>query len=75
MDLPARAIATTGVITIDEHASFDELCRVMGENHLKKVPVLSDGHIVGVINRSDITLYAMKLYMERRMQEVSPAVV
>ncbi|MDO5117705.1 MAG: MDR family MFS transporter [Eggerthellaceae bacterium] len=75
MDMPASSIATLGVISIDEHASFDELCRVMGENHLKKVPVLSDGRIVGVINRSDITLYAMKIYMERRANDIAPAVV
>lgn len=75
MDMPASSIATLGVISIDEHASFDELCRVIGENHLKKVPVLSDGRIVGVINRSDITLYAMKIYMERRASDISPAVV
>ena len=36
-----------------------------GDNHLKKMPVLDHGKVVGVINRSDITQYAMKSYLER----------
>ena len=57
-------IATKGIIGVDVHSSLPEVCRVLAENHLKKVPVLSDGHIVGVINRSDITQYSMKMYLE-----------
>ena len=35
-----------------------------GDNHLKKVPVLDKGEIVGVVNRSDITLYSMRTYLK-----------
>ena len=62
-------IATKGIIGIDVHSSLPEVCRVLAENHLKKVPVLDDGRIVGVINRSDITMYSMKTYLEHEGEQ------
>ena len=56
-------VATKGVIGISLYAKLPEVCRVLGDNHLKKVPVLDEGKIVGVVNRSDITLYSMKAYI------------
>jgi MFS transporter, DHA2 family, multidrug resistance protein len=62
-----RVIAHAGVIQVQLHDSLDYVCRVLGENNLKKVPVVDDGKIVGVINRSDITKYALARYMESRI--------
>ena len=64
MQMQAKDIGAKGIIGVDIHADLPEVCRVLGENHLKKVPVLDDGHIVGVINRSDVTQYSMKSYLE-----------
>lgn len=58
-------IATRGIIGVNVHSSLTEVCRILGENHLKKAPVLDDGRIVGVINRSDITHFSMKCYLEK----------
>lgn len=66
MGMSAQRISTKGIIGVDAHADLPEVCRVLGENHLKKVPVLDEGHIVGVINRSDITRYSMEKYLEER---------
>lgn len=66
MGMSAQRISTRGIIGVDAHADLPEVCRVLGENHLKKVPVLDEGHIVGVINRSDITRYSMEKYLEER---------
>lgn len=65
MSLNVRSLASDGIIGVDVHADLPEVCRVLGENHLKKVPVLDSGHVVGMINRSDITQYAMKSYLEK----------
>lgn len=62
-------IATKGIIGVNVHSSLTEVCRVLGENHLKKAPVLDDGRIVGVINRSDITHFSMKSYLEKNGDE------
>ncbi|MEG2532620.1 MAG: MDR family MFS transporter [Gordonibacter sp.] len=66
MDIPAQNIGAKGLIGVDVHADLPEVCRVLGENHLKKVPVLDEGQVVGVINRSDITHYSMGKYLEER---------
>ena len=58
-------IATRNVIGVNIDADLPMVCRVLGNNHLKKAPVLDHGKVVGVINRSDITQYAMKSYLER----------
>lgn len=70
MQMRAKDIGAKGIIGVDIHADLPEVCRVLGENHLKKVPVLDGGQIVGVINRSDITLYSMKSYLENKPAEV-----
>lgn len=57
-------VATKGVVGISLYATLPEVCRVLGDNHLKKVPVLDEGKIVGVVNRSDITLYSMRTYLK-----------
>jgi len=40
------------------------VARVLVDNHLKKAPVMQDGHMVGIINRSNITAYAVSAYLE-----------
>ena len=66
MKMNIRDIGTKGVIGIDLHTTLPQVCRILSKNHLKKIPVLHDGKIIGVINRSDITLYSMKTYLEGR---------
>lgn len=66
MGMKASDIGAKGIIGVSAHADLPEVCRVLGENHLKKVPVLEDGIIVGVINRSDITHFSMEKYLEER---------
>ena len=66
MGMKASDIGAKGIIGVSVHADLPEVCRVLGENHLKKVPVLEDGIIVGVINRSDITHFSMEKYLEER---------
>ncbi len=72
MRMPAKSIGAKGIIGVDVHADLPEVCRVLGENHLKKVPVLDDGHIVGVINRSDITRFSMERYLDEVGEEDIP---
>lgn len=66
MGMPAQSIGAKGIIGVDIHADLPEVCRVLGDNHLKKVPVLDEGQVVGVINRSDITHYSMGKYLDER---------
>lgn len=65
MQTEVKDIATRGIIGVDIHADLPTVCRILGDNHLKKAPVLEDGKVVGVVNRSDLTQYSMRSYLER----------
>ena len=65
MDMNVKRIAAMGIVSVDVHSNLADVCRVLGENRLKKVPVTDEGCLVGMINRSDITQYAMKSYVDR----------
>lgn len=64
MRMNVMDVATKGIIGVSRYAKLPEVCRVLGDNHLKKVPVLDKGKIVGVVNRSDVTLYSMRAYIK-----------
>ncbi len=66
MHLPVSSVGVKGTIGVNIHADLEEVCRVLANNHLKKVPVIEDDHIVGVINRSDITQYSMESYLAKQ---------
>ncbi len=54
-------LATKNVISVDLHDSMADVARALTDKNLKKVPVTSDGKMVGIINRSDITAYVAGL--------------
>lgn len=59
------SIATkTGIITIDANSELKEVLHTLGVNHLKKAPVVEDGKLVGVIDRSAINTHALNLYLQ-----------
>ncbi len=68
MSTPALGLATRKLITVDLHDSFTTVCRVLGDNHLRKAPVLDDGKLVGIVNRSDVTAYALNSYIRTAEQ-------
>ncbi len=73
MQASALSIGAHNVLTVDVHTDLREVCRIMGENHLKKIPITDKGHLVGIINRSDIAHYSMTKYLEERDKEENGA--
>lgn len=64
MGKPVGEIATRQVISVNVDDNLGVVARVLSEHHLKKAPVLKDGRMVGVINRSNITRFALEQYQE-----------
>lgn len=62
MAQPVSSIATKRIISVDVNDDLGEVARVLAEGHLKKAPVLKNGVMVGIINRSNITHYAIDRY-------------
>jgi CBS domain-containing protein len=49
-----REIMHTPIISADEEASLAELADLMLKNGIKRVPILRDGVLVGVVSRADV---------------------
>jgi len=52
--LTVREVMTTPVITIGEEASIDEAARLMAKKGVKKLVVVKDGRLVGIVTSSDL---------------------
>jgi DHA2 family lincomycin resistance protein-like MFS transporter len=63
MQLSALEIATRHVISVDVNASIGAICKTMVDHHLRKSPVVQDGKVVGIINRSNISHYSINTYL------------
>jgi CBS domain-containing protein len=47
-------VMTPSPITVSEDASLSEIVTVMERNHIKRVPVVRDGELVGIVSRSNL---------------------
>lgn len=56
-------IATKNVICVRESDDLGEVSRILAEHRLKKAPVVdAAGHMIGIVNRSNITSYAVRQF-------------
>lgn len=69
MELSVMELATTKLVSVDTDYDIDEVAKVLGEKKIKKVPVLEDGKLAGVISRSDILRYILGVYLEKDAEE------
>lgn len=65
MDQNVSEIGTDRPITIPANTSLEDACGVLSESGVKKIPVVSDGKVVGIASRSAITQYLIRRYLER----------
>jgi CBS domain-containing protein len=49
-----RDIMTRDVVTVTENADLGEIARLLETNRIKRVPVLRDGKVVGIVSRSNL---------------------
>jgi CBS domain-containing protein len=47
-------VMTRQVVTVEELAGLDEIAELMESNGIKRVPVVHDGKIVGIVSRADL---------------------
>lgn len=50
----ARDVMTTNLVTVSEETSVAEIAHLMEKNHIKRVPVVEDGKLVGIVSRANI---------------------
>jgi CBS domain-containing protein len=52
--LTARQIMTSPLLSISETASIEEAAKLMARKHIKRLPVMNNGKLVGIITYTDI---------------------
>lgn len=50
----ARDVMTCDVVSVDETASLGDIAELLETRHIKRVPVMRDGRLAGVVSRADI---------------------
>jgi CBS domain-containing protein len=50
----ARDMMSAPVISIDEETSLGEIAELLTKHRIKRVPVVRDGRIVGIVSRADL---------------------
>ena len=50
----ARDVMTAGVVTVGEDATVGEIAALLEEKRIKRVPVVRDGRVVGIVSRSNL---------------------
>lgn len=59
--MTARNVMSTNPVTIGEEASLEEAAKLMARKHFKKLPVVKDGKLVGIVTSTDIAREEPKL--------------
>jgi len=49
-----RALMSKKVISVSEDASVEEIARLMTTHNIKRVPVMSNDEVLGIVSRADI---------------------
>jgi CBS domain-containing protein len=50
----ARTVMTTPVVTVGEETPAGEIARLLTAHRIKRVPVVRDGRVVGIVSRADL---------------------
>ena len=53
-------VMTRNVLTVDENTPIEEAARIMADNKVGGLPVMRDGHVVGIITETDL----FKIFLE-----------
>ena len=50
----AEQVMTRNVVTVSEETSLADIARLLEEHHIKRVPVVHDGQVVGIVSRANL---------------------
>ncbi len=65
LNINVMELATTKIIYATPDQSVDEVARTLGKKRIKKLPVIQDGKLVGVISRHNIIRFIISYQLER----------
>lgn len=65
LEKPVSELMTRKVISVGEDATFADVARLMSRYRFKKIPVVEEKKLVGVVNRGEIVRYFIKEYLQK----------
>src|SRR5690554_6234285 len=68
----AKDVMSTPVVTIDPQASLNEIAEILEKRSIKRVPVLRDGRLVGIVSRANL-LRGLAAHVPAQPESVSRA--
>ena len=74
MDCGVLEVGVKRTITIPDHATLEEACRLLSEAGVKKVPVVCGDKVVGILSRSGLTGYLIRRYLDRTNAQATAAI-
>lgn len=67
-----KAVMSAGVTTVEEDTPARDIASLMHLRRIKRVPVLRDGKLVGIVSRSDLVRALVERLSERRAEAPQP---
>lgn len=64
--LKVQHVMTKDVVTVEQETLLEDAARIMVDANIGGLPVMSDGHLVGIVTESDIFKLFIELFGTRR---------
>jgi CBS domain-containing protein len=65
-------LMTPAVVAVEEEAGIEEVATLMAAKDVNRIPVLREGHLVGIISRADVIRYVATPHAWMKFQELEP---
>ncbi|WP_438447152.1 CBS domain-containing protein [Gorillibacterium sp. sgz5001074] len=72
IEMNVMKVATHHVITVEEDTEIGEIAAILGKKRIKKVPVVKNGVLAGIISRGDIIRAVTRHYLTQSGQDLLP---
>jgi CBS domain-containing protein len=66
-----KEIASTNLVTVDPRQDLDEALRLMAQHQVRRLPVVEDGRLVGVVAQADVARSGDELKTGELVEEIS----
>src|SRR6185437_5801153 len=66
-------IASRDVVTVRPDDDLDEALRLMAQHQVRRLPVVEDGHLIGVVATADVAVEAKEKAVGHVVEEISRA--
>jgi CBS domain-containing protein len=67
----AREVASTDLVTIDPQQDLDEALRLMASNQFRRLPVVEEGRLIGVLAQADVAREAKEKQTGQLVEDIS----